>query len=333
MQRTLTVSVSTSLAVLLALSCEPSGRSVASARAESNPPGENAERDPRFRALRSNPDDPLSREAFEKHYPWSVPDGEWPTAATLQESFRVPPGYERVSMDSNGWGKFLRQLPLRLDRSSVRSYAGETVAAPAAAVALLPVGDRDLQQCADAILRLRAEFLWHRNRREEIAFHFTSGDRSAWSDWAEGERFRIEGARVDRIRRAAPDRTRPNFLNYLRHLFTYAGTRSLSHDTRSVGAGEAIRPGDIFVDPGSPGHAVLVLDVAENPAGERIALLGQSFMPAQEFHVLESPNAVGGAWFRLPQKPGGTVNTPSWQPFERRQLRRFPPVERSQGGR
>ena len=59
--------------------------------------------------------------------------------------------------------------------------------------------------------------------------------------------------------------------------------------------------GDLFIKGGFPGHAVLVADVAENRAtGERRFLLVQSFMPAQEMHVLKNPaNADGSPWYPL----------------------------------
>lgn len=34
------------------------------------------------------------------------------------------------------------------------------------------------------------------------------------------------------------------------------------------------------------GHAVLVLDVAESASDERVFLIAQSYMPAQDIHVL-----------------------------------------------
>lgn len=313
-----------SLSFVFTFGCEPfsEGGPAIEARAEGPAAGEASEAG-EFRALREEPSRLLSAAEFAERYPWRNPADSWPEVATLRGAFGTPPGYERVELEEGGWEAFLRELPVRLDRSTVRSFDGRVLRSPAAAVALLPVGDRDLQQCADAVIRLRAEYLWRAGAREEIAFHFTSGDRSAWSDWAEGERFRVDGAEVERHRGGSRGSGRENFRAYLHHLFTYAGTRSLSSDARRVGADEAVRPGDFFLESGSPGHAVLVLDVAEGAEGERIALLGQSYIPAQEFHVLRDAKALGGAWFRLPDEPDDTLKTPSWRPFSRSQVWRF----------
>lgn len=85
------------------------------------------------------------------------------------------------------------------------------------------------------------------------------------------------------------------------NLFMYAGTRSLGLDTTPVTAPQV---GDVLVLPGSPGHAVLILDVATHEA-QTWVLVGQGFMPAMDFHVVAGP--VGG-WYpvegdTLPTEP------------------------------
>jgi len=47
-----------------------------------------------------------------------------------------------------------------------------------------------------------------------------------------------------------------------------------------------IEPGDVMIRAGSPGHAMLVVDVAEDERGRRIYLLAQSYMPAQDIHIV-----------------------------------------------
>ena len=54
------------------------------------------------------------------------------------------------------------------------------------AVVDIDVGPRDLQQCADAIIRLRAEYLYAQQAPDRIRFSFTSGDSAPFSRWAEG---------------------------------------------------------------------------------------------------------------------------------------------------
>ena len=48
--------------------------------------------------------------------------------------------------------------------------------------------------------------------------------------------------------------------------------------------------GDVLIQGGSPGHAVIVVDMAENPAtGEKLYLLAQSYMPAQDIQSAGEP--------------------------------------------
>ena len=53
---------------------------------------------------------------------------------------------------------------------------------------------------------------------------------------------------------------------------------------------KAVLPGDILIRGGFPGHAVIVIDVATNAKGNRIYLLAQSYIPAQDIHLLNNPS-------------------------------------------
>jgi hypothetical protein len=185
----------------------------------------------------------------------------------------------------------------------------------------IDVGARDLQQCADAVLRLRAEWLFATGRHEAIRFHLTSGHELPWPRWAAGERPQVRGAQVHWSTTAAPDAGRASFRRYLDTLFNYAGTRSLEREMLALPVSE-MRVGDVLVQGGSPGHAVIVVDMArERATGRRVLLLAQSYMPAQEIHVLRNPGKPGmEAWY--PLDFGDTLVTPEWT-FARRHLRRF----------
>lgn len=249
-------------------------------------------------------------------YPWleRAPS----SSSSLAQRVPAPAGFTRVPVASGSFGAFLRELPLAPDGTPVRTHAGDPIAAPAYAVVDLDVGARDLMQCADSIIRLRAEHLFSAGRLDEIAFHFTNGDLARFSRWSEGFRPTLQGrTKVVWRKSARPASDHATLRRYLDTVFMWAGTASLARHTPAAEGN--VRPGDFFVLGGFPGHAVLVLDVARSAGGETRLLLGQGFMPAQSFHVLRAPD--GGAWFPY---DGGDLLTPSWPtPFPRTSLRRF----------
>ena len=104
-------------------------------------------------------------------------------------------------------------------------------------------------------------------------------------------------------------------------MFQYAGTLSLSKEMKPIAVDE-LRAGDVFIRGGSPGHAVVVIDVVENEkTGEKAFLLAQSYMPAQEMHILVNPNNNGlNPWYSTNFE--GKLKTPEWT-FEKEELKRF----------
>lgn len=258
---------------------------------------------------------PLDRE----RYAWG------PGADAEPLSARIPPpvGYRRVPAPVDGFAFWLRSLPLRPGRPLVRLYDGSVKRNQGAHHAVVDIdpGRRDLQQCADAVIRLRAEYLWQRGRPDAIDFHFTSGDLARWCDWRGGSRPRIRGNRVTWSQAAAADSSRKNFRRYLDTVFTYAGTRSLANELEPVRDPSRAQAGDVFIQGGSPGHAVLVVDAAENDSGHRVLLLAQSYMPAQDVHILVNPDSPAlSPWY--PARRSGELATPEWR-FRHEDLRRF----------
>lgn len=246
------------------------------------------------------------------------------TLRALDEAIPAPSGYGRVALPKGSFGRYLRHLPLRLERGPVRAHDGRTLVAPedarVAAVSAIDVGRADLQQCADSVIRWHAEWLWAEGRARDAAYHFVSGDLASFASYAEGERPVVLGRHVRWERRARPSESRATFRAFLDVVFTYASTLSLAREARPVPRAE-VAPGDFFVLPGSPGHAVLILDVAIDAAGRKLALLGQGYMPAQDFHVLASGESGHGPWFSL---EADEIATPFWPtPFAWSTLRRF----------
>lgn len=227
-------------------------------------------------------------------HPWrTASEGE-----TLNERFSPPSGFKRVVVSSGSFGQWLRNLPLKPDGAPVHLYNGALKENQSAhgAVVDIDVGGEDLQQCADAVIRLRAEYLLASGRAEDICFRFTSGDRSAWTAWRQGRRPLAVGNDVKWIQRAGADSSYGSFRRYLTTTYRWAGTASLSKELRPVLNPVHVELGDVFIHGGFPGHAVLVADVADNAKGDRVFLLVQSYMPAQEIHVLKNPNRRLSPW-------------------------------------
>jgi hypothetical protein len=266
---------------------------------------------------------PHQRPIDRKAYAWLTDPGAHAPAPvdTLQARFPAPQGFSRVRLSARSFGAWLRGLPLAAPGTPVVSYAG-TVLHPAsdpriAAVVAIDVGKADLQQCADAVIRMNAEWQWSKGRRD-MTYRAASGTLLPFSRWARGERVRANGANIRWQPASKPASDHRAFRHYLDAVFAWANTVSVARQAKRVKPAD-LAPGDFFIMPGNPGHSVLVLDLARDAQGRRVALLGQSYMPAQSFQVLRpAPKAV---WFEL--KTGDPVKTPFWRPFPWTTLERF----------
>jgi hypothetical protein len=250
-------------------------------------------------------------------YPW--PRSAASAGGTIESRFAPPSGYARIPVAAASFGAWLRGLPLLPGRPDVRLHNGARKGNQEAHAAVLDVdvGKRDLQQCADAVIRLRAEYLRWAGRGRDVCFRFTDGVPAAWREWADGYRPKTGGRRTAWQRTARPAGGYGAFRDYLTAVFRYAGTASLARELRPV---DSIEPGDVFIEGGFPGHAVIAVDVAESAAG-RAVLLAQSYMPAQQVHVLVNPaDPALSPWYRY--DPGAPLRTPEWR-FDSGRAARF----------
>lgn len=240
---------------------------------------------------------------------------------TLEQRIPPPAGFKRVPVATGSWGEWLRGLAVKPAGSPVHTYTGAKKWRQDvhAAVVDIDVGTRDLQQCADAIMRLRAEWLFANGRAGDIAFNYTDGGRVPFSRWSRGERPSQSGKTWRTSAKA--DASYASFRRYMDQVFSYAGTYSLDRELkRTPDAGIAI--GDVFIKGGFPGHAVLVADMAENAStGEKRFLLLQSYMPAQEIHVLTNPQDAASPWYSA--NLTWPFETPEWR-FPVGSLKRWP---------
>jgi hypothetical protein len=237
--------------------------------------------------------------AAEPIYPWL---GRAP-AETVGGRFAAPDGFARIAIDSGSFAEWLRSLPLAPTGTPVLLHDGRAKfdQSGTAAVIDIDIGRADLQQCADAIIRLRAEYLFSTGAFADIAFDFTSGDRYQFLSYAEGITPAVSGAKVTWRQGRRNDGSHASMRRWLDIVFTYAGTISLSRELAARGRMSDAAIGDALVLPGSPGHAVLIVDMAEDATtGRKTVLLAQGFMPAQSLHILANTDDPElSPWFVL----------------------------------
>ncbi|MEM9836565.1 MAG: DUF4846 domain-containing protein [Bacteroidota bacterium] len=240
---------------------------------------------------------------------------------TIVQEITTPNGFVREG-STTGFGTYLRQLPLKSPGSLVEYYNGDTKPNYGVYeyVVDLEIGPRDLHQCADAVMRVRAEYLWQSKQYDKIHFNFTNGFRVDYAKWMAGQRVIIEGNKTYWRKRTSPANTYASFWKYLELIFAYAGTASLEKELVAKPITEA-QIGDVLIKGGFPGHAVIIVDKAVHPdTKEPIYLLAQSYMPAQQIQILQNPNDEDfSPWFSLKE---GAINTPEWR-FDSGQLKAF----------
>jgi hypothetical protein len=210
-----------------------------------------------------------------------------------------PEGYKRVEATQGSFAEWLRQVPLKKD-NYVYLYNGHLKDDQSVQYAVLniSVGKKDLQQCADAVMRLRAEYLFDQGKYSEIEFRDNNNKPYKWNggnDWQAFER-------------------------YLEQVFNWCGSASLSKQLHAVELKD-IQPGDVLIKGGFPGHAMIVMDVAVNKEGKKVYMLAQSYMPAQDIHVVKNPmNSAITCWYEVDDSK--EIITPEWK-FYADQLKRW----------
>ncbi len=242
---------------------------------------------------------------------------------TIATRFKTPKDYVLVSTEVNSFGAYLLQLSLKPDGSEVHLYNGEKKQNQvAAAVINVDIGNKDLQQCADAVMRLRAEYLFATKQFDALHFNFTNGFNAQYSKWQQGYRISVNGNKVTWVKTNKESLSYASFKDYLQIVFTYAGTASLAKELKPKILKD-MKIGDVFIKGGSPGHAVIIVNMAtQATTGKKLFMIAQSYMPAQDIHILiNSNNSAFSPWYELDVN-ATNIETPEWG-FANNQLMGF----------
>lgn len=217
----------------------------------------------------------------------------------------LPKGYKRLTVNNTSFGAWLRQLPIRND-NRLFLYNGQLKNNQTHHYAIIdkPIGKKDLQQCADVVMRLRTEYLLVNGKGKEVKFMNgnTAYQLQEYGEIINGQ-FTVSENKLQ---------------SFLENVFIHCGTASLEKQLKKTIA-NTIKPGDVFIKGGYPGHAMLVADMAvHEQTGKIIFLLLQGYMPAQDMHIVKNMQQKSiSPWFVY--EANKDLVTPDWV-FHPRQL-------------
>ena len=247
---------------------------------------------------------------------------------TIETKYNPPEGFERIYND--GYSKFLRQFPLKKN-NIVKFYDGYPEKEKPNYDSWDAVFDYDLgthkyHECADSVIYLYSKYNWVAKNYKNLEFHTKLGTSLKYNDYLNGVKYKGNDNWTDLIN----DWTNPkprlnnlkNFEAWLKIVFGWANTYSIDeYNSIKINILD-MRPGDFFVRsyPDSVGHAINVVDVVVNQTNnKKMYMLSQSYMPAQETHILINPQN-GSVWYTLDEFED--IITPEWS-FNVTQLKRF----------
>ncbi|HEX2605853.1 MAG TPA: DUF4846 domain-containing protein [Flavisolibacter sp.] len=236
--------------------------------------------------------------------------------STVAHFKNVPSSY-RVQKPSDDWHTFLQRLPET--RADVLDYTGKPVKDQWKHETVLnfDVGNKDLQQCADALMRIRAEYLYAAHRLDAIGFHFTGGGFYSFSSYCQGIRPVVKGQKIFFLKQSSPvNASHLALRSYLDIVYAYANTISLVKDLKNATRFEV---GSVVIHPGSPGHCFMIID-QKIIKGDTVYKLAEGYMPAQSIYVLANTKEPGiSPWHHLKKGP---IHTASFD-FDSYQLMKF----------
>lgn len=189
---------------------------------------------------------------------------------------------------AQSWENYIKHFP-RKSSTVVRDYKGNILKKHSLGV--LNVRINFVQQCADAAIRLRAEYFYSKKEYDKIKFKLTNGVEVSYVKWVKyGYRLINKNNKVVFEQPHFAVRgsyTRNSFEEYLKAVMYYAGSASLFRDLKS--ANRLPKIGDLLIIPGYPGHVVIVID-KKRINNINYYLFANSWIPAQDIEIINGYN-------------------------------------------
>jgi hypothetical protein len=197
--------------------------------------------------------------------------------------------FKRVITPQNSFARWLRELCLDEVGTPVYDYRGNVFKSGQDSIVAYVVNwdikGRRLEQCMDILVRMYAEFIWSNKAAKDLGLPLPGGNWLYWEDWREGFRPKFTGIQVTLKRSVATDSSYFSYIKYLNLIFAESHTQQFYHSYKKIDRGD-LQIGDFVVRKGLKGHAVMIVDLAENANGELIGLIGNGDTPACQFFIL-----------------------------------------------
>ena len=199
---------------------------------------------------------------------------------TINNTISTPAGYSRIEYAKGSFSHWVQSLGLKKDNkvlsfdSTVVQYAYYNIYG---VVEMPLLFKRDLEQCADYCMRFWAEYHKSQGKLDKLYLFDYSGNKKKFKD------------------------SKKSYKSFLKWAFAYSNSYSLKKGCSKILENE-LKPGDIIVQnrTGGIGHVSVIMDVCESKEGEKLYLIGYSFMPAQEFHIEKAEEKYGKeGWFTI----------------------------------
>ena len=247
---------------------------------------------------------------------------------TIEGRYKTPKGYKRLRAGKNTFTEFIRSEKLKPYGEKSIYFNGKEKKSEGVYDSVFDVDleGKNILHCADSCYKFRSDYLYSIGRYDKMKFHFVGKGIADFEKYSKGYRVDPETGEYFLMGEASTDKN--VYKEFIDMVYIYSSTISLVEDTQKVPIDD-MKIGDIFLRDGTPGskrvgHAITIIDMAENDRGEKIFMLAQSYMPAQQPQVLVNKNNKKiGPWYSLEEvKDAGRLSTPQWT-FELDEMARF----------
>ncbi|MCQ2959088.1 MAG: DUF4846 domain-containing protein [Bacteroidales bacterium] len=257
--------------------------------------------------------------AQEKYSKYVVPEA---FSVASRYPNKVGSFYRRQS--SNGtFEYYVQNLPLKPANYKTHFSNGEEkVFDVQIGVLDLPQIKERYQQSSGYIIQIRSDYLYNSRLYGRIHYNFINGFVCSYAKWAAG--FRVNSSNNGWEHFEEQDYSRATYKKYMDVILQNTNCSTLAREMSKIKLAD-VKPGDVFIQNGHPGHAVLIVDVLYSEEEKAVKLvLAQGFSPAQDMEILKNFEDDECPWFTISvdSEDDTMIRTPQWT-FYVKDLRRF----------